>query len=328
MEQRVLLEVNHLKKYFRVGGKTLKAVDDVSFCIGKGETLGIVGESGCGKTTCGKTCIGILPKTDGRVLYDGKDVHRMTKKEHYEFTSRVQMIFQDPYASLDPKMKVYDIVAEGIRLHKMAKTRQEEKEQVEELLTAVGLNFEQGNRYVHEFSGGQRQRVGIARALAVNPEFLLCDEPVSALDVSIQAQIINLLKDIQKSRGLSMLFIAHDLPMVRYIADRIAVMYLGKLVELAPADALCFHPCHPYTKALLEAIPTPEPSKKKEDNESLLDGEIPSATEDIPGCAFVERCPKAKDICRKQKPEFMELREGHYVACHLYKEPEENEVQF
>ena len=316
MERKVLLEVSDLKKYFPVNGKTLKAVDDVSFRVFEGETLGIVGESGCGKTTCGKTCIGMYGKTGGRVLYDGKDVHKMSHKERYQFTGEAQMIFQDPYSSLDPKMKVYDIIAEGIRLHKLAKNAEDEKMQVQALLAAVGLNAQQGNRYPHEFSGGQRQRIGIARALSVNPRFLLCDEPISALDVSIQAQIINLLKDIQKSRNLTMLFIAHDLPMVRYIADRIAVMYLGKIVEIAEADELCRNPKHPYTQALLAAIPVPEYGEAVAEKE-LLHGEPPSATDTFDGCAFYSRCPYANDICRTVRPEMMACGNDHFTACHF-----------
>ena len=301
MKNDVILEVRHLKKNFPVKGKTLHAVDDVSFEILEGETFGIVGESGCGKTTCGKTCIGMLNRTGGEVLYRGKDVHKMSKKEHYEFTGQVQMIFQDPYASLDPRMKVQDIIAEGIRYHHLAASKEEERKMVGNLLKMVGLNAEQGNRYAHEFSGGQRQRIGIARALAVDPEFLMCDEPISALDVSIQAQIVNLLKELQKEKGLTMIFIAHDLPMVRYIADRIAVMYLGKIVELAEATELCDHPGHPYTEALMAAIPVPDPRAVKEKEGNLIEGEIPSPTEVFAGCAFAERCPYAIEKCRTEK---------------------------
>ena len=244
----VELEVTNLCKYYNAGRKrVLKAVDDISFVIHKGETLGIVGESGCGKTTCGKTCIGMLQPTSGQVKYQGKDVHHLTKKERFDFSGKVQMIFQDPYASLDPHQKVYDIVAEGIRIHKLAQTKEEEERMVLELLDMVGLNSEHAMRNVHEFSGGQRQRIGIARALAVNPEFLFCDEPISALDVSIQAQIINLLMKLQKEKDLTMLFIAHDLSMVKHISDRIAVMYLGNMVELSPSSDLYRKPLHPYT---------------------------------------------------------------------------------
>ncbi len=326
MEQKILLEAIHLKKYFPVNKKRLRAVDDVSFCVRRGETLGIVGESGCGKTTCGKTCMGMLHVTGGQVLFDGQDVHRMNRREHYEFTKKVQMIFQDPYSSLDPKMKVYDIVAEGIRLHKIAADRADEAKRVRALLAAVGLNGEQGNRYIHEFSGGQRQRIGIARALAVDPELLVCDEPISALDVSIQAQIVNLLKEIQEDRSLAMLFIAHDLPMVRYIADRIAVMYLGKIVELADAEELCEYPAHPYTRALLSAIPVPEPGRAKAETEYILEGELPSAADEIEGCVFAGRCPYAESRCRREAPETVEIREGHYSACHRCKEWTRDEI--
>lgn len=320
MKNDVILEVKHLKKNFPVRGKTLHAVDDISFEIREGETFGIVGESGCGKTTCGKTCIGMLKRSDGEVLYRGKDVHKMSKKEHYEFTGQVQMIFQDPYASLDPKMKVQDIIAEGIRYHHLVGSKEEERKMVGSLLKMVGLSAEQGNRYAHEFSGGQRQRIGIARALAVNPEFLMCDEPISALDVSIQAQIVNLLKELQKERGLTMIFIAHDLPMVRYIADRIAVMYLGKIVELADATELCDNPGHPYTKALMSAIPVPDPKAVKEKESELIEGEIPSPTEVFAGCAFADRCPRATEKCKTEKPMMTEIKKGHFVACHRCQE--------
>ena len=236
-EKEKILEVSHLKKYFKTGRGTLKAVDDVSFFIRRGETLGIVGESGCGKTTCGRTCIGILGRTDGHVLYKGMDVHSLRGKERKEFTKEVQIIFQDPYSSLDPKMKVGDIIAEGLKAHHMCKSREEEQARVKELLETVGLNAEHATRYVHEFSGGQRQRIGIARALAVEPEFIVCDEPISALDVSIQAQIVNLLIRLQKEKGLTYLFIAHDLAMVKHISDRVAVMYLGNIVEITQASA-------------------------------------------------------------------------------------------
>ena len=259
-KRTVEMEVSHLKKYYKAGWHSvLKAVDDVSFRIYKGETLGLVGESGCGKTTCGKTCIGMLDKTDGQVLYQGKDVHSMSKKEHFTFTKKVQMIFQDPYASLNPHEKVYDIIAEGIQIHKLAKNREEEGKMVYELLEMVGLNAEHAARNVHEFSGGQRQRIGIARALSVNPEFLFCDEPISALDVSIQAQIVSLFQHLQRQHGFTFLFIAHDLSMVRYLCDRVGVMYEGRLVELAPAKELFGNPLHPYTRALLSAIPVPDP---------------------------------------------------------------------
>ncbi|MBQ9925825.1 MAG: ATP-binding cassette domain-containing protein [Clostridia bacterium] len=314
------LEVTNLCKYFDAGKKRkLKAVDDVSFVIHKGETLGIVGESGCGKTTCGKTCIGMLPKTAGMVKYKGKDVHSMSKKERFDFTGKVQMIFQDPYASLDPHQKVYDIIAEGIRIHKLAKNQAEEERMVLELLDMVGLNAEHAMRNVHEFSGGQRQRIGIARALAVDPEFLFCDEPISALDVSIQAQIINLLMKLQKDRDLTLLFIAHDLSMVKHISDRIGVMYLGNMVELAPAAELYKKPLHPYTEALLSAVPIADPRASRERRKIMLTGDVPSPVNPPAGCRFSGRCKYVTEQCMKVRPELKEIEPGHFVACHLHK---------
>ena len=312
------LEVNNLCKYFDAGRKrTLKAVDGVSFVIHKGETLGIVGESGCGKTTCGKTCIGMLPKTAGEVKYKGKDVHSMSKKERFDFTGKVQMIFQDPYASLDPHQKVYDIIAEGIRIHKLAKNSAEEERMVLELLDMVGLNSEHAMRNVHEFSGGQRQRIGIARALAVDPEFLFCDEPISALDVSIQAQIINLLMKLQKERDLTMLFIAHDLSMVKHISDRIGVMYLGNMVELAPSSELYKKPLHPYTQALLSAVPIADPRASRNRQKIMLTGDVPSPVNPPAGCRFSGRCKYVTEKCSKVRPELREVENGHFVACHI-----------
>ena len=314
------LEVTNLCKYFDAGKKRkLKAVDDVCFVIHKGETLGIVGESGCGKTTCGKTCIGMLPKTAGMVKYKGKDVHSMSKKERFDFTGKVQMIFQDPYASLDPHQKVYDIIAEGIRIHKLAKNQAEEERMVLELLDMVGLNAEQAMRNVHEFSGGQRQRIGIARALAVDPEFLFCDEPISALDVSIQAQIINLLMKLQKDRDLTMLFIAHDLSMVKHISDRIGVMFLGNMVELAPAAELYKKPLHPYTEALLSAVPIADTRASRERRKIMLTGDVPSPVNPPAGCRFSGRCKYVTEQCMKVRPELKEIEPGHFVACHLHK---------
>ena len=315
------LEVNNLCKYFDAGRKrTLMAVDGVSFVIHKGETLGIVGESGCGKTTCGKTCIGMLPKTAGEVKYKGKDVHSMSKKERFDFTGKVQMIFQDPYASLDPHQKVYDIIAEGIRIHKLAKNSAEEERMVLELLDMVGLNSEHAMRNVHEFSGGQRQRIGIARALAVDPEFLFCDEPISALDVSIQAQIINLLMKLQKERDLTMLFIAHDLSMVKHISDRIGVMYLGNMVELAPSSELYKKPLHPYTQALLSAVPIADPRASRNRQKIMLTGDVPSPVNPPAGCRFSGRCKYVTEKCSKVRPELREVENGHFVACHRVEE--------
>lgn len=318
-EQNVIMEVNHLKKYFRLDAKrTLKAVDDVSFRIYEGETLGIVGESGCGKTTCGRTCIGIYDRTDGEVLYRGEDVHKMNAAKKKEFTKKVQMIFQDPYSSLDPRMKVHDIVAEGMRIHKMVHSKGEEIEKVQNLLRSVGLNAEHASRYVHEFSGGQRQRIGIARALAVNPEFLLCDEPISALDVSVQAQVVNLLIKLQKERSLTSMFIAHDLSMVKHISDRVGVMYLGNMVELAPSDELYKNPLHPYTQALLSAIPIPNPEIARNKKQIRLQGEVPSPVNPPEGCHFCSRCPYASDRCKTETPVLKETAPGHFTACHLY----------
>ena len=320
-DRKVLMEVKHLKKYFRIDSKrTLKAVDDVSFQIYEGETLGIVGESGCGKTTCGRTCIGVYDKTEGQVVYKGKDVHRMSNAEKKEFTKSVQMIFQDPYSSLDPRLKVHDIIAEGMQIHKLVTSKSEEIKAVQELLKQVGLNPEHASRYVHEFSGGQRQRIGIARALAVNPEFLMCDEPISALDVSVQAQVVNLLVKLQKERGLTCMFIAHDLSMVKHISDRVGVMYLGNMVELADSDELYENPLHPYTKALLSAIPIPNPKVEKERQQIRLEGEVPSPVNPPEGCHFCNRCPYAKEKCKKTVPLMREIVEGHFVACHLYEE--------
>ncbi|MCI6061334.1 MAG: ATP-binding cassette domain-containing protein [Dorea sp.] len=316
MGQDIILDVKNLKKYFRVKNKKyLKAVDDVTFSVFHGETLGIVGESGCGKTTCGKTCMGMYRKTEGSVFYKGKDVHRMTKKERYEFSKEVQMIFQDPYTSLDPHLKIYDIIAEGIRIHKMASSKKHEESMVYELLEAVGLKKEHANRYVYEFSGGQRQRIGIARALAVNPELLVCDEPISALDVSIQSQIVNLLKKMKEERNLTILFIAHDVSMVRYISDRIIVMYLGQIVEMAEAEELCSHPFHPYTQALISAVPIPNPVISKEKQRIIMGGDVPSPIDPPQGCRFCTRCKYADERCRTQKMQLEEVSDGHFVSC-------------
>lgn len=320
-EREPLLEVRHLKKYFGGGGKKeLKAVDDVSFSIYRGETFGIVGESGCGKTTCGRTCIGVYDATEGEVLYRGKDIRKQNKKERKEFTRKVQMIFQDPYSSLDPRLKVHDIIAEGMQIHKLVSSKEEEDREVQKLLKQVGLNPEHAGRYVHEFSGGQRQRIGIARALAVNPEFILCDEPISALDVSVQAQIVNLLVRLQKERGLTSIFIAHDLSMVRHISDRVGVMYLGKMVELADSEELYSNPMHPYTQALLSAIPLPKPGKMASSKRIQLEGEPPSPVNPPKGCRFCTRCRHASERCRTEEPKLIETAPGHFAACHLYKE--------
>ena len=318
-EKEVLLSVSHLKKYFNVGkNAVLKAVDDVSFDIYKGETLGMVGESGCGKTTCGRTCIGLYDRTDGKVLYKGSDVHSITGKDRQAYKKEVQMVFQDPYGSLDPRMTVAEIIGEGIDIHHLAKDKQERQDMIYKYLELVGLNRELANRFVHEFSGGQRQRIGIARALAVQPEFIVLDEPISALDVSIQAQIVNLLIELQKKIGLTYLFVAHDLSMVKHISDRVAVLYLGTLVELTTSEELYAHPLHPYTQALLSAIPIPDPEVERERDEKKirLEGEVPSPINTPPGCKFKGRCKYAMPICEEQMPPLTDVGNGHFVACH------------
>lgn len=313
-----ILQVKNLKKYFPMGkNQILKAVDDVSFEIQAGKTLGLVGESGCGKTTCGRTCTGLYAKTDGEVLFKGKDVHALRGKERKAFTKSVQTIFQDPYASLNPRMKVGSIIAEGLRIHHMMGSKSEREEKVQELLNLVGLQSEHANRYIHEFSGGQRQRIGIARALAIEPEFLVCDEPISALDVSIQAQIVNLLKKLQMEMGLTYLFVAHDLSMVRYISDQVAVMYLGKIVELTSSEELYTHPAHPYTQALLSAVPIPDPDVESKRARIVLDGDVPSSISPPQGCRFQSRCRFASEKCREVEPNMKKIGTGHYAACHL-----------
>lgn len=319
----VLLKVNGLKKYFDASEglfskqkKYIKAVDDVSFVIHRGETLGLVGESGCGKSTTGRTIIRLYDVTDGEILFDGVDLARLNQKQMLPYRKKIQMIFQDPYASLNARMTVGDIVREPLDIHNIgvAKGR---KKVVEDLLDAVGLNPDHAARYPHEFSGGQRQRIGIARALAVQPEFIICDEPISALDVSIQAQVVNMLEDLQRERGLTYLFIAHDLSMVKHISDRIGVMYLGKLVELADSDTLYNKPLHPYTQALLSAIPIPDPDQAAASQRILLEGDVPSPIDPPPGCRFMSRCPYKMEICGREDPPFIEVEKGHYCACHL-----------
>lgn len=315
----VILEVKNLKKYFKVGNKDiLKAVDNVSFAIKEGETLGLVGESGCGKTTCGRTVIGLYDKTDGEIFYKGKSIDGLKGKEKKSFNKEVQIIFQDPYASLNPRMTVADIISEGIDIHGLAKSKEDRDKRTYELLEQVGLNKEHANRFVHEFSGGQRQRIGIARALAVEPKFILCDEPISALDVSIQAQIANLLIKLQKELGLTYLFIAHDLSMVKHISDRVAVMYLGSMVELAESEVLFNNPKHPYTEALMSAIPIADPDVEESRQRIMLEGDVPSPINTPKGCKFQGRCSKCMEICKKETPEFKEIEKGHFVACHLY----------
>ncbi|WP_216289010.1 ABC transporter ATP-binding protein [Clostridium psychrophilum] len=314
-----LIVVKNLKKYFEVGRhETLKAVDDVSFTIKKGETLGLVGESGCGKTTCGRTVMGLYPATAGEVLFNGVDIHGLKGKAKRDFCRHAQIIYQDPYASLNPRMTVGDIVGEGIDIHKLY-TGQKKAEKIQEVLQMVGLNKEHASRFPHEFSGGQRQRIGIARALAIEPKFIVCDEPISALDVSIQAQVVNLLIKLQKELGLTYLFIAHDLSMVKHISDRVGVMYLGKLVELAPSGILYENPLHPYTQALLSSIPVADPIQSKGKKRIMLEGEVPSPINTKPGCGFRQRCKYAMDCCKSETPELKEIKPGHFVACHLKK---------
>lgn len=316
-EAKKIIQVNNLKKYFNVGpNQILKAVDDISFEIFEGETLGLVGESGCGKSTTGRTMIRLYEATAGNVLYEGKDVHKMSKTEQKEFTKKAQMIFQDPYASLNPRMTVGDIVGEGIDIHGIMSGK-DRMTRIYDLLQTVGLNREHASRFPHEFSGGQRQRIGVARALAIEPKFIVCDEPISALDVSIQAQVVNLLIKLQQEMNLTYLFIAHDLSMVKHISDRVAVMYLGTMVELASSKELYDKPLHPYTQALLSAIPIPDPEVEKSRQRILLEGDVPSPINPLPGCRFRGRCRYAKDICSNEVPVFREVGPNHYVACHI-----------
>ena len=314
-----LVEVRHLKEYFPISvgmfrSKPLKAVDDVSFAIRKGETLGLVGESGCGKTTVGRTLLHLYKPTDGEILYNGKPIK--TKAEINEFRKKATMVFQDPYSSLNPRMTVSDIIGEPLDVHKMYASKEERHERILELMNRVGLNSEHAARYAHEFSGGQRQRIGIARALALDPDFIVCDEPVSALDVSIQAQVINMFDELQEQMGLTYLFIAHDILVVRHISDRIAVMYLGKMVELADAAEIYERPLHPYTKSLMSAVPQPDPKVARANKRIVLTGDIPSPLNAPSGCPFRTRCPNATEACAASMPEFRELAPGHFVACH------------
>ena len=317
MNKEVLLEMRGVEKSFPVRGGKLVAVGGVDLTIHKGETIGLVGESGCGKTSLGRTIVKLYKPSSGSIRYKGKDIWELNKKETLEYHKNVQMIFQDPYASLDPLSVVSDSIAEGLEIHKMCKNAKEREQRVYELLNMVGLNKEHASRFPHEFSGGQRQRIGIARALAVEPELIVCDEPISALDVSIQAQVVNLLMDLQKKMGLSYLFITHDLSMVRQISDRIAVMYLGNIVELAPSNDLYENHKHPYTQALLSAIPIPDPEVEATRQREILSGDVPSPVNLPKGCAFCKRCKFATDICREEKPVLREIAPDHFVACHL-----------
>lgn len=324
-EKEKLVEVQHLQQYFpargsgKKGKQVVQAVDDVSFYIYRGETLGLVGESGCGKTTVGRTLLRLYEPTDGRIIYDGKVIFDKEKKiavNMLPYRRKMQMVFQDPYASLDPRMTIGDIVGESIDIHKLAANKQDRHDRIISLLERVGLNSEHANRYPHEFSGGQRQRVGIARALAVNPEFIVCDEPVSALDVSIQAQVVNMFEDLQKEMNLTYLFIAHDLSVVRHISNRIGVMYLGKLVELADSFELIAHSVHPYTRSLISAIPEADPKTARASKRIPLQGDVPSPLNPPSGCRFRTRCPYADEQCVAECPELKEVSSGHFAACH------------
>ncbi len=316
---RPLLEVRDLKEYFNIPmgmfrSRPLKAVDGVSFTINKKETLGLVGESGCGKTTVGRTILHLYKPTAGEILFDGKEIK--TKADIAEFRKKATMVFQDPYSSLNPRMTVADIIGEPLDVHKLYSTKAERTEKILELMDHVGLNSEHASRYAHEFSGGQRQRIGIARALAVNPEFIVCDEPVSALDVSIQAQVINMFDELQETLGLTYLFIAHDLLVVRHISDRIAVMYLGRMVELADAAEIYDHPLHPYSQSLLSAVPVPDPKVARANKRIVLTGDIPSPLNAPSGCPFRTRCRYATEQCAAEVPAWNEVSKGHFVACH------------
>jgi oligopeptide transport system ATP-binding protein len=327
-QNNVLLHIDNLKMYFpitrgiiiqRLVGN-IKAVDGLTFDLYRGETLGLVGESGCGKSTTGRAILQLYHPTEGSVLFENQELTTLKGEALRRMRRRMQMIFQDPYASLNPRMTVGSIIGEPLEVHNIGRNRKERQERVQELLKIVGLNPYFVNRYPHEFSGGQRQRIGVARALAVNPDFIVCDEPISALDVSIQAQIINLLEDLQSEMQLTYLFIAHDLSVVRHIADRIAVMYLGKIVELADRDMLYENPMHPYTQALLSAVPIPDPEIEKKRQRIILEGDVPSPANPPQGCNFCTRCPRVMDICREKEPSFAHVGDGHYVACFLYDE--------
>ncbi|MFE6795464.1 ABC transporter ATP-binding protein [Paenibacillus chitinolyticus] len=318
MSDQTILSIRNMKKHFDLGqGKILKAVDNFSIDIKRGETFGLVGESGCGKSTAGRTIIRLYEATDGEVIFNGENVHKLSGRKMREFHRNMQMVFQDPYASLNPRMTVGNIIAEGLDIHGVA-SGSKRRERVVELLDAVGLNAEHASRFPHEFSGGQRQRIGIARALAIEPQFIIADEPISALDVSVQAQVVNLFKKLQKDRGLTYLFIAHDLAMVKHISDRIGVMYLGNLVEVTTSKELYANPLHPYTESLLSAIPIPDPEIERKRERIILKGEVPSPLNPPSGCPFRTRCPKAMDQCAVTMPPMKEVEPGHFVSCHLY----------
>lgn len=325
-EQTKLLEIKDLKKHFHIKGggfrnkQTVKAVDGVSLHIFKGETLGLVGESGCGKTTLGRTIIRLYEPTSGSIIYDGHPIYDSEQKiaeKMLPYRRKMQIIFQDPSASLDPRMTVGEIVGEALDIHKLFENKRDRADRIKGLLTAVGLNTEHANRFPHEFSGGQQQRIGIARALAVEPEFIVCDEPISALDVSIQSQVVNMLEDLQQERGLTYLFIAHDISVVRHISNRIGVMYLGNVVELAESYEIYKNPIHPYTKTLMSAVPIPDPVVTRSRERLILEGDIPSPINPPSGCKFHTRCPYATERCKQEIPEFKEYSSGHFAACHL-----------
>ena len=319
----ILVDVRHLKQYFNINvsplkTKPLKAVDDVSFSIRRGETLGLVGESGCGKTTVGRSILHLYQPTGGEVIFNGRPIK--SKKDIAELRKKATMVFQDPYSSLNPRMTVSDIIGEPLDIHKVYKDKKEREAKILELMDRVGLNSEHASRYAHEFSGGQRQRIGIARALSLSPEFIVCDEPVSALDVSIQAQVINMFVELQEQMNLTYLFIAHDILVVRHISNRIAVMYLGKMVELADAAEIYDRPLHPYTRSLMSAVPQPDPIVAKANKRIVLSGDIPSPLNAPSGCPFRTRCPHATPACAEGMPEFKEVASGHFVACHRVNE--------
>lgn len=319
MKEEIMLEVRDLTKHFKAGARqTVHAVDGVSFSLRKGKTLGLVGESGCGKSSCARTIIRMYEPTSGQIILDGQDITGLSQKQLKPVRKKMQMIFQDPYASLNARMTVRDIIAEPLLAHGVVKRKEESNELIYPMLERVGLTKEHANRYAHEFSGGQRQRVGIARALILQPDLVICDEPISALDVSIQAQVINLLKDFQEEKQISYLFIAHDLSMVRYVSDDVGVMYLGQLVEVSEADEIYQNPLHPYTKGLLDSIPTADPKLAGKKERSSVEGDIPSPISPPSGCRFHTRCPHAKPVCSEAAPPLKDTGGGHLTACHLY----------
>lgn len=316
-EKKLLLECKNLMKYFETPRGMLHAVDDVSFQLEEGKTLGVVGESGCGKSTLGRTILRLLPSTDGQILFDGKDITKLQGNEMLNLRKQMQIVFQDPFSSLDPKMTVSQIIEEPLKIHKLYNSKDKLNERVSELMEIVGLDDRYVNTYPHELDGGRRQRIGIARAIALNPKFIVCDEPVSALDVSIQAQILNLMMDLKEELGLTYIFITHDLSVVKHISDEILVLYLGKMVEKTTSDRLFENPLHPYTKALLSAIPIPDIAFKGKEAQ-VMKGEVTSPIEPPEGCRFASRCPNADERCFKDSPVFKEAEENHFVACHLY----------